>query len=288
MPPRSFKGPQLKAARRMADVLQIELAKGLGLTSHAPVARWENERSFPPAEKLVAIAGLLGVDVDVLFPRDGPCDLADLRCDAGYTQSAAAEKIEGLSRFALGAAEGGGRRLDDGWIAPLADLFRVSPDDLIAAQDRTFGDSAPPAEHTRPATTVERLRGLVEAAFPDSDPSPEAISAAVNAKAGVGIVAPGQVAALLNGRPASAVFEGGAQAVAVAAMANFFGVSELALYEDTTTRHRVLTDLQYLAAQHNIALAARGGEGGVSAAMLAVLNDLIAEHAPSHPGSPQA
>ncbi|WP_371632172.1 helix-turn-helix domain-containing protein [Streptomyces sp. NBC_01259] len=285
LPPRSFKGPQLKTARRAADVKQIELAKGLGLTSHAPVARWENERSFPPAEKLVAIAGLLDVDVDVLFPRDGPCDLTDLRCDAGYTQSAAAERIEGLSRFTLGAAEGGERRLGHGWIAPLAALFGVSPDDLIAAQDRAFGDLAPPAEHTRP-TTAERLRGLVEAAFPDTSPSPEAIAAAVNAKAGAGIVGPAQVAALLDGTPASAVFEGGAQAVAVAAMANFFGVSELALYEDATTRHRVLTDLQYLAAHHNITLAARGGEGGVSAAMLAVLNDLIAEHAPSDPGSP--
>ncbi|MFG3136544.1 helix-turn-helix domain-containing protein [Streptomyces sp. NPDC048211] len=252
------------------------------------MAQWEREKRFPPAEKLVAIAALVNVDVDVLFPREGPCDLADLRCDAGYTQAAAAEKIDGLTRFTLGAAEGGRRRLNDGWVDPLAHLYGVSPEDLMAAQGQSFGEPASSAKYERPTNTAERLRGLAKEAFQDADPSPEAIAAAINAKAGASIVGAGQVAALLAGEPAAVVFKGGAQAVAVAAMASFFGVSELVLCDDTTARHRVLADLQFLAAQHNIALAARGGEGGVSGEMLTVLNDLIAESQAPYPGAPPA
>lgn len=275
MPPRRFNGLELLDARRRAGLKQIQLASGLGHSSHVNVARWENERRFPPAEKLVAIAGILGADVDVLFPREGPCDLADLRCDAGYTQGAAAEEVDGLSRFALGDAEGGRRRLDDQLVSPLARLFGVSPQELQAAQDLSFGSPVPSVTPRRPPNLAEKLSRLVKESFQDSDPSPEVIAAAVNEKAGTALTA-AQVAALLAGTPAADAFAGGGLEVALTGIAGFFGVSELALEDDAGVKRRVLADLQYLAAHHNIALAARGGEGGVSAAMIAVLNDLVA------------
>ncbi|MER7728591.1 helix-turn-helix transcriptional regulator [Streptomyces sp. NPDC096323] len=275
LPPRRFDGAKLRTARRGADLSQIQVARGLGLSAHVAVARWEKEERFPPAEKLVAIASILGVAVDVLFPREGPCDLADLRCDAGYTQSAAAEEVKGLNRFALGDAEGGRRRLDGHLVAPLARLYGVSPHELQAAQDLSFGVPAPLGAPPQPPQLAEKLTGLVNKAFRAGDPPPEVLADAINAKVGTRITAE-QVAALRGGTPAADVFADGTAAVALTGIAAFFGISELFLEDTADVERRVLGDLQFLAAQHDIALAARGGDGGVSPAMLAVLNDLVA------------
>lgn len=277
LPPRRFEGPRLRRVRLAAGLRQVDLANGLGLTSHVPVALWERERRFPPAEKLIAIAGLVNVDVDLLFPREGPRDLADLRCDAGHTQASVAERVDSLDRFQLGDAEGGRRHLADRWVAPLASLYGVSPEMLLSAQRQSFGEPESASEHARPPNSAERLRSLVKEVFQDADPSPEAVATAINGKAGASVVSAGQVAALLAGEPVPIVFEGGAQAVAVASLASFFGVSELTWCDAEEAGQRMLADLQFLAAQHNIALAAHGGEAGVSGAMLTVLNDLIAE-----------
>ncbi|MEW1687493.1 helix-turn-helix domain-containing protein [Streptomyces sp. NPDC091265] len=151
MPPRRFSGAEMRNARRNADLTQHEVAAGLGLTSHVAVARWEKGQRFPPAEKLVRIADIIGVPVDILFPREGPRDLVDLRCDAGYAQGAAADAVEGLTRHVLGDAEGGRRRLTDPSILEaLSALYGVGPGELEAAQDQTFGVFDPVAAPTRP------------------------------------------------------------------------------------------------------------------------------------------
>lgn len=159
MPPRRFSGAEMRTARRNADLTQQDVAAGLGLTAHVAVARWEKGQRFPPAEKLVRIADIIGVPVDILFPREGPCDLVDLRCDAGYAQGAAADAIEGLTRHALGDAEGGRKRLEGSSIVEaLSALYGVSPEKLEAAQDQTFGvfDPAAAAPQPQPLADVER------------------------------------------------------------------------------------------------------------------------------------
>ncbi|MFI5743839.1 helix-turn-helix domain-containing protein [Streptomyces anulatus] len=233
---------------------------------------WETEKTFPPGEKLPAIAARLNVDIDVLFPREGPCDLADLRCDAGYTQYAAAEAVA-MSRYQLSRAERGERRLDLEWVEPLAKLYGVRVDELLAAQRLAFGEAVPASSADLPALTL-KLRAQV-AERPESESSPDVIAAGVNREAGAEIIRGDQVDALLRGMPADRVFAGtqAARAIAITGLASYFGVSELHL--DDHAESRVLDDLRYLASRYNIALAARGGEGGVSPAMIAVLSDLL-------------
>ncbi|MFC8285105.1 MULTISPECIES: helix-turn-helix domain-containing protein [Streptomyces] len=273
MPPRRFNGPQMMRARRAADVSRRELAAAVGSKSQAIVAGWETEKTFPPGEKLPAIARELRVDIDVLFPREGMCDLADLRCDAGYAQYAAAEEV-GISKYGLSRAERGERRLDDAWIGPLAKLYGVTKDQLLAAQRLAFGEAVPaPSSTDLPALTL-KLRAQV-AERPESESSPDMIAAGVNQEAGAEIIRGDQVEALLRGMPADRVFAGtqAARAIAITGLASYFGVSEL--HFDDHAESRVLDDLRYLASRYNIALAARGGEGGVSPAMIAVLSDLL-------------
>ncbi len=283
MPPRRFNGPQLMRARRAADVHRRELAAAVGSKSQAIVAGWEAERTFPPGEKLPVIAKVLRVDIDVLFPREGPCDLADLRCDAGYAQYAAAEKI-GISKYGLSRAERGERQLDVEWIGPLATLYGVRVDELLAAQRLAFGEAVPASPSADlPALTLA-LRAQV-AERPEGESSPDVIAAGVNQEAGAEIIRGDQVDALLRGMPGDRVFAGAqaARAIAITGLASYFGVSELHLDDHEHAESRVLDDLRYLASRYDISLAARGGEGGVSPDMIAVLSDLLnrEQNAPS-------
>ncbi|MEV0915707.1 helix-turn-helix transcriptional regulator [Streptomyces sp. NPDC049967] len=278
--PRRFDGEGLRRARRRAELSQRQVAKGLGLSSHVPVARWEMGQRFPPAEKMVRLAAILGVDVDELFPREGPCDLVDLRSDAGYTQKAAADEIEGLTKYILGDAEGGRRRLKPHLIEPLCRLYGVDPDALEAAEDRSFGVTVPPPTPRKPPDLAEKLNELVRKAFRDH-PTPEMLADAVNAKTGTRLTA-GQIETLLAGVSAADVFTDRTAEVALAGLAAFFGVPQLALENRAGVELRVLSGLQHLAAHHGIDLAARGGDGGVSPEILAVLNDLLSRT----PGQP--
>ncbi|ROQ70224.1 helix-turn-helix protein [Streptomyces sp. 840.1] len=270
MPPRRFDGEELRIARRKTGMSQAQLAKGLGLTAHVTVANWENGKRFPSAEKLGGIAAILGVDVDRLFPREGPCDLLDLRCDAGYTQTAVAQKVEGLSRFDLGDAEGGRRRLASGLIEPLSRLYGVGREALEAAQDRSF--PGPPTSSWKPQSLAEKLTDMASNAFP-GDPASEALSNAVTAKTGTRLTA-AQVEELLAGRSPEDVFAGGTAEVVLTAIAAALDVPRLSLEGRAGAEGRVLADLRYLAAQHDIALLA-SGDNRLSPAMLAVLADLV-------------
>lgn len=274
MPPRRFNGPQLMTARRAADVHRRELAAAVGSKSQAIVVGWETEKTFPPGEKLPAIAARLNVDIDVLFPREGPCDLADLRCDAGYTQYAAAEEV-GISKYGLSRAERGERRLDDAWIGPLAKLYGVHADELLAAQRRSFGEAVEVSLPTTLPPLTQELRALVSERFPEGAPASDSIAASVNGVAGAEVIRGDQVEALLRGMPADRVFAGAqvARAVAVAGLAGYFDVSELRL--DDRAESRVLDALRFIASRYDVDLATRGGEGGVSPEMVAVLSDLL-------------
>ncbi|MFF5727962.1 helix-turn-helix domain-containing protein [[Kitasatospora] papulosa] len=279
MPPRRFDGRRLRARRREADMHQRVLGREAGVGSHEPVARWESGKSIPPAEKLPAIARALGADIDVLFPRDGDPDLVDLRCDAGYSQSHAAELSEAVSRFRLGAAERGVRKLDEASLPDLAGLYGVTVEELQAAQRRSFGESAPtsePVESSGPQL-ADTLSELMEARFPDSRPGAGELAAAVNEKIGTEVLKPEHVDALLGGASAEDIFDDGARTVAFEALGLYFDVSPMVFHNGQSAQKRVLEDIRFLAAQHDVALAARGGEGGISPAFLAVLNKLLAD-----------
>lgn len=277
MPPRRFDRHRLRAVRRAADLHQSKLAEALGLGSHVSVAGWESGKSFPPAEKMPAIAQVLGMDIDDLFPRDGDPDLIDLRCDAGYSQGKAAELLAVVSRFQLGAAERGTRRLDESTLPSLADLYGVAVEQLVAAQARSFGEVvpsgvAPPDSQTLAGTLDE----LIDGAFQGEKRTAADVAEAINAKIGAEVITARQVAALLSGASATEVFSEGARTVVFEALGQYFGVSPMVFHDGKSADRRVLDDIRYLAARHDVTLAARGGEGGVSQAFLAVLNNLLA------------
>ncbi|AWL37140.1 MULTISPECIES: helix-turn-helix transcriptional regulator [unclassified Streptomyces] len=279
MPPRRFDGRRLRARRRAVDMHQKVLGREAGVGSHEPVARWESGKSIPPAEKLPAIARALGVDIDTLFPRNGDPDLVDLRCDAGYSQSHAAEVTEAVSRFRLGAAERGVRKLDETSLPALAALYGVTVEELKAAQRRSFGEIAAAQEPAEPSSPqlADTLSGLMQGAFPERRPTAAELAAAVNSKVSAEVLKAEQVDALLSGARAQDIFDDGARTVAFEALGLYFDVSPMVFHDGQSAQQRVLEDIRFLAAQHDVALAARGGERGVSPAFLAVLNKLLDE-----------
>ncbi|MFF4859910.1 hypothetical protein ACFY2N_34085 [Streptomyces rubiginosohelvolus] len=218
------------------------------------------------------------MDIDVLFPREGPCDLTDLRCDAALSREAVVQAVGGgVSLWLLGAAERGDRHLDSAWMPVLAGLYAVSVDVLQAAQRRSFGEPDPvPAEAVGLPMLTLQLRARVVERFPDGEPSSGDIAAAVNEAVGTDVVRGDQVDAILRGIPADRVFGGaqGARSVAITGLAHYFGVSELDL-DGLGAERRVVADLRYLANRYNVAFTDRGDGGGVSREMVALLSDLV-------------
>ena len=272
MPSRRFDGRRIREVRRAADLSQKELALGVGLKGHVPVAQWEAGRAFPPPEKLPAIARVLNLPLDKLFPRTGAPDLADLRCDAGFSQLQAAERLP-VSRFQLGKAERGERRLDENALADMAALYGVDPETLGDAQARSFGEFA--AVPTPPPGSFAAKLARCIAASPGS--TPETVTDKMNAAVGHRILAAGQIEALLAGQPLeNVVVDEAARALVVEGLAQVYGVPAAHFQDAGELERRVLDDIKLLAEQHQVALSARGGEGGVSPEMIRVLNDLLA------------
>lgn len=163
MPPRQFDGSRVRAVRRRRDMHQRQLGELVGV-SGATVARWESGKDFPKGEKLPAIAKALNEPLDELFPHDGPPDLQLLRCDAGLSVAEATEII-GASRGPVSNAESGRRRLNDSYVKPLAAAYRVTEEELLAAQDRSFGirTTAPHGDQeAAPRTIGEKINFLLQ------------------------------------------------------------------------------------------------------------------------------
>lgn len=59
----------IKKAREKAGITQQELAKQLGI-GQSTVAMWETQRALPRADKLPALAKLLGCTVDELLRKE--------------------------------------------------------------------------------------------------------------------------------------------------------------------------------------------------------------------------
>ncbi|MGW0670632.1 helix-turn-helix domain-containing protein [Streptomyces sp. NPDC002746] len=281
MPARRFDGPRLKVIRRAANMSQLDLAKGvLGHTSHVSLAKWEAGKAFPPPEHLPKLAKALDRDLDELFPRDGEPDLIDLRADAGYSQTRAADS-SGVHRAQLGLAERGVKELTDAQAEALATLYGTPVEELLVAQRRSFGEYvpvAPPAPAT-PQPLAATITLLIERRYGTQLQIPpcEEIAAAVNETVGSPVITGPQLTALRNGVAASSVFTGPARAIAFEALSAYFEVPVMTFEDDRSRKRRVMEDISYLADLSNIALSARNGERGVSAAMLDVLNQLVAD-----------
>ncbi|MET9779258.1 helix-turn-helix transcriptional regulator [Streptomyces sp. NPDC006367] len=284
MPARQFDGTRVRAERRANDLTQKQLANLIGLRSHAPVAAWEAGKSFPDGDKLPAIAGALGKDIDELFPRDGAPDLKDLREDAGFPQNRTGQLIGVESHIPVSNAERGIRRLDAKYVPLLAEAYQVSVKELRAAEDRSFGLLVPlhnaPAHHApavdQPETLAAKLQYLDQHAFPHGQAAPtdDELAAIINRHAGADIAEAADIAALRSGSvtvTTPALREGLGEA---------YGVSPLFFQPNDEVAQQVLEGISLLAARERgdvLALAARGNENGLSGAMLAKVNALITD-----------
>ncbi|ATM24575.1 hypothetical protein SMD44_p10076 (plasmid) [Streptomyces alboflavus] len=275
-PARIFDGHRLSVARTMAGFrTRAQFAEAVGV-SKSTATNWENGRA-PDPERFPAIAAVVNQHLDVLFPRHGAPDLADLRCDAGYPQYEV-ERIVG-SKDAVGEAERGDRRLTEALVTRLSALYEVSEQALRAAQDCSFGSSLPDADHEAPlpTTLAGKMEYLLTRLYPDKQlrPSDAELARKVNEAAGARVVSASAIKDLRTG----AVTE--ASPVVREGLGGAFGVT--AFYFQPNQREVVRTIAQGLRVLGHarsgdlLGLATRGlGEGQeLSPTMLAFINSMI-------------
>jgi transcriptional regulator with XRE-family HTH domain len=280
MSARQFSGARVRARRRSIDLTQLDLAKLMNVGRGA-VAKWETSESTPDAHKLPLLAEALRGPLDELFPREGEPDLADLRCDAGYAQADVGPLIGTRSHIPVSKAERGIARLDDAYVEPLAAAYGVSVEDLLIAQDRSFGVVAPVQSRSAeqaPRTVAEKINYLLQNAyFGETPPSDAEIARAVNEHAGKALATEEGIYALRSGSQTSASLamrEGLAYALKIDPV--FFADDA----EVNPAAREMLEGLRFLGSIHQgqiLGLAARGNQAGLSAEMIAKVNSLVAE-----------
>ncbi|WP_432141107.1 helix-turn-helix domain-containing protein [Streptomyces sp. bgisy084] len=277
---RQFDGRRVLAARRTAGFQRPELARKVGVSKDA-IGAWERSDTAPSPERLPALAKALGQDLDVLFPRLGPPDLKDLRCDAGYTQLEAAKAL-GISRLPLSNAEAGTRPLNADYIEPLADLYKVKCEELKEAQERSFTNSSAPSPEDRPPQTLgEKITAFLQRK-PLSDGE---IADAVNAAAGFPAVDAAGIAALRTDSRESAEVQAGLPLDSLlAGLGAAFNVQPWYFAEGEEVERQILDRLEFLSLMRSdgVSVAARGASEGVSAAMLATLSEVLVRHENAH------
>lgn len=278
--PRQFDGSRVRVVRRGKELSQKELGARVGV-SGPTVARWESGEEFPKGDKLPAIAAALGEELDVLFPYDGPVDLQFLRCDAGYSVAQAAEIIN-ASRVPIANAESGRRRLQDTYVGSLARAYGVTEEELLAAQDVSFGvrraQRPQKAQPSAPRTVGEKINYLLEHGYVGQvPPSNEQIARAVNEHIGVTSVTAADIAALRGGTAM------GASEAVRAGLAHALQV-DAALFQDdaelSPEAGELLEAVRFFGSIHRgqiLGLAARGNHSGLSAGMMAKINELVGE-----------
>ncbi|MDJ1132787.1 helix-turn-helix domain-containing protein [Streptomyces iconiensis] len=282
MSARHFDRRRLRAVRRAAELTQGDVAREVGVADPT-VASWETGQSAPDGEKLPALARALGKSLDGLFPRSDPPDLTDLRCDAGYSQYQTKDLIGTRSAGPVANAERGKRRLKDGFVRPLADGYGVGVDELLAAQERSFGHEVPDpgrrdgAARGVPDSLAEKITYLLDHSYPGDQrpPSDAEIAASVNAHAGARVTSEDQVHALRTGA------EETASPIVREGLAELFGVSPLFFQRDAAVARQVFEGLRLLASARTGALRTvepRGvGGEALSEDVLAFLNEVVAE-----------
>ncbi|MFC8276444.1 helix-turn-helix domain-containing protein [Streptomyces sp. NPDC057271] len=280
MPARHFDRDRVRTLRRSRDITQSEVAEAVGVGG-STVASWELGTSAPDGEKLPALAKFFGLPLDELFPRgtDELPDLADLRCDAGYSQYQTKGLIGTKSSGPVANAERGKRRLSEKFHRPLADAYGVTVEELLAAQERSFGNEVPAlADATRvPRSVAEKIAYLLEHSYPGAQvaPSDAEIALAVNDHAGGQVITEDGVLALRTGA------ESDLPPIVAEGLAELFAVSPLYFQPDDTVARQVAEGLRLLAAARTGAVRrveARGlGPEGLSDDVLAFVNQVVEE-----------
>ncbi|PAU46396.1 hypothetical protein CK936_24320 [Streptomyces albireticuli] len=258
--------------RRSAGLRQVDLAKMLGVSKTA-VVDWENEHS-PSAERLPAIAEALGVDLDVLFPRLGQPDLADLRADARLTQSKAAVAL-GTTRVPLSQAETGKKRLSPTLLESAASLYGVTQEELSAAQERSFGvvASSPVRTEPSPRTLSEKIHAYLEGRPKVTN---DDVATAVNRATGANLVPQDVEDLRTRARTAEEVFAGLPMGPVQQGLAEALGVTPFDFMPGTQVEEELLERLDYLTRRREgIAIGARGGTRSISPEMVATITDLL-------------
>ncbi|MGY0488283.1 helix-turn-helix domain-containing protein [Streptomyces sp. WG-D5] len=282
MAPRHFDRDRVRALRRARNITQSDLGAAVGV-GDSTVASWELGSSAPDGEKLPVLAKFFGLPLDELFPRragDLP-DLADLRCDAGYSQYQTRELIGTKSSGPVANAERGKRRLNEKFQEPLAKAYGVSLEALLAAQERSFGNEAPaPVEASvMPQTVAEKITYLLEHSYPGTQtpPSDAEVAQAVNGHAGAPVLTSEGARALRTGDDTNL------PPIVAAGLAELFGVSPLYFQNDDTVARQVVEGLRMLAAVRSGAVGRVAtrvlGPEGMSDDLLAFLNQVVEEMA---------
>jgi transcriptional regulator with XRE-family HTH domain len=290
MPARHFDRSRLRAVRRAAEIYQAAVGEALGVSDSA-VASWESGAQTPDPEKLPALARVLNRNLDDLFPRSGPPDLTDLRCDAGYYQYETAALIGTRSAGPVAAAERGERRLKDKYVPALASAYRVSEEELRQAEARSIarsqgiqaddpevsGKRTGPIPGGPPESLAEKITLLLDNSYPSppGPPSDAEMASAVNASARARVITEEEFRNLRTGTTESA------PPAVLDALAAVVGVSRMYFEPDATVAAQVYEGLQLLAAAKKGAVGrvrARGlGAQGLSPKAMALVNELVAE-----------
>ncbi|MFF2503523.1 helix-turn-helix domain-containing protein [Streptomyces sp. NPDC058067] len=280
MPPRHFDRERVRALRRARNITLNAVAQALGV-GLSTATGWELGTTVPDGEKLPAMASFYGKPLDDLFPRSvGELpDLADLRCDAGYSQYQTKELIGTKSAGPVANAERGKRRLSERFHRPLAAGYKVTVEELLAAQERSFGYAAPAPAASRdtPRTAAEKITYLLEHSYPGAQvpPSDAEIAEAVNKHAGAQVTAEDDVRAFRTGT------EPVLPPIVGEGMAELFGVSPMYFQTDDTVTRQVVEGLRLLAAARKGSVGrieARGlGPEGLSEDVLAFVNRVVEE-----------
>lgn len=290
MPARYFDRTRLRTVRRAAEISQAAVGEALGVSDSA-VASWEGGSQTPDPEKLPALARAVRSDLNDLFPRSGPPDLRDLRCDAGYYQYETAGFIGTKSAGPVAAAERGGRPLKEKYVLALAAKYGVSEEELRQAGARSIANAqgvpveAPASTGTEkasaagapPGSLSEKITLLLDGSYPipPGPPSDAEMASAVNAAAGAQLLTEKDFRDLRTGVTETASPE------LLDALADTVGVSRLYFKPDDAVAAQVYEGLQLLAAAKQGAVGrvrARGlGAQGLSPKAMGLINDLVAE-----------
>jgi transcriptional regulator with XRE-family HTH domain len=290
MPARHFDRSRLRAVRRAAEVYQAAVGEALGVSDSA-VAGWESGAQTPDPERLSALARALGRDVDDLFPRSGPPDLTDLRCDAGYYQYETAALIGTKSAGPVAGAERGERRLKDKYVPALATAYGVSETELRQAEARSIAkaqgvrveEPAPSAAVTTsttgtpPESLGEKITLILDSSYPgpQGPPSDAEMANAVNGRAGAQVISEAGFRDLRTG------VAGTASPAVLDALAAVVGVSRMYFEPDDAVAAQVYEGLRLLATAKKgavVRVRARGlGSHGLSPKAMALVNELVAE-----------